>query len=79
MQQWLLSILPNGFPLNMSTQKQIEYCNYLLGRHDDEGTLDDVIHGINPNYGEDEDFSDWFKRLPVAKASEVISTLKEAI
>jgi hypothetical protein len=63
----------------MATQKQIEYINFLLDKHDNNGTLTDVMHDINPDYSEDEDFSDWIKRQTIGKASEIIDDLKNSL
>jgi hypothetical protein len=63
----------------MATSKQIEYANYLLERHEENGTLEDMVHELCPKFGEDEDFEDWFKDLPVSEASSVISELKQGL
>lgn len=59
------------------TSKQYQYVEHLLGRHDEEGTLKDVLYEINPDMDEEEDFMDWLKRQSVGRASEVIDILKE--
>lgn len=59
------------------TPKQYQYIENLLERHDEIGTLEDVIHEINPDLDEDEDFMVWLKRQSVGRASEVIDILKE--
>ena len=63
----------------MATEKQIAYANALLGWHEDRGTLEDAIAELNPNFREEEDITDWFKRLSVKQMSEVISSLKETL
>ena len=63
----------------MATQKQIEYANFLLEKHERAGSLDDVIHDLNPDFREDEDIVDWFKRLSAWEMSGVIESLKEGL
>jgi hypothetical protein len=63
----------------MATEKQIAYANALLGWHEDRGTLEDAIADLNPDFREQEDITDWFKRLSVKEMSGVISNLKEAL
>ena len=63
----------------MATEKQIAYANALLDWHEERGTLEDAIAELNPNFREEEDISDWFKRLSVKEMSGVISGLKEAL
>jgi hypothetical protein len=62
---------------HICTQKQLAYINALLERHDNAGTLEDVIAEINPDLGEEEEFMVWMKRQSIARASEVIDILKE--
>ena len=63
----------------MATQKQIEYANALLERAEEAGTLEDIIYDLNPDFREDEDIADWFRRLSVTEMSQVITSLKEAL
>lgn len=63
----------------MSTQKQIDYANFLLKKHDEKGTLEDAILDLKPDLREEEDIAEWFKRLSVPEMSEVISSLKEGL
>jgi hypothetical protein len=63
----------------MATPKQIAYANALLEWHEEKGTLEDVVHDLNPDFKEHEDISDWFNRLSVEKMSEVITILKETL
>ena len=63
--------------MGQATPKQISYIESLLGRHDELGTLEDVIQEINPDLEEDEDFMEWMRRQDVRRASEVIDILKE--
>jgi hypothetical protein len=63
----------------MATEKQIAYADALLGWHDNRGTLEDVIIDIKPDLREEEDISDWFKRLSTEEMSRVITTLKESL
>lgn len=60
-----------------ATAKQISYINFLLDQHEAAGTEEDVIHEINPDLGEEEDFSRWLVRQDIRRASEVIDILKE--
>jgi hypothetical protein len=59
------------------TDKQLAYVDHLLERHEERGTLEDVIAEINPDLGENEDFMFWLRRQDVRRASEVIDILKE--
>jgi hypothetical protein len=61
----------------MATTKQLDYANALLGWHDDRGTLEDVILDLKPDLGENEDISDWFKRLSTEEMSKVITNFKD--
>jgi hypothetical protein len=63
----------------VSTQKQIDYANFLLEKHDERGTLDDAIIELKPDLGEEEDIVDWFKRISITEMSDVISNLKEML
>lgn len=63
----------------MATDKQIEYANALLEKHEKQGTLDDAIYDLSPDIREEEDIVDWFKRLSVPEMSEVIDSLKDGI
>ena len=63
----------------MATSKQLSYANALLEWHENQGTLEDVIIDLKPDLGEEEDISDWFKRLSTEEMSNVITTLKEAL
>jgi hypothetical protein len=63
----------------MATEKQIEYANALLKKHEEQNTLDDAIYDLSPDIREEEDIVDWFKRLSVPEMSEVIDSLKEGI
>lgn len=63
----------------MSTQKQIDYANFLLEKHEECGTLADAIYDLKLDFREEEDIADWFKRLSVPEMSEVISSLKEGL
>jgi hypothetical protein len=60
-----------------ATPKQVSYIESLIDRHDENATLEDVIHEINPDMEDDEDFMDWIRRQSVRRASEVIEILKE--
>jgi hypothetical protein len=60
------------------TDKQLKYIDSLMEQHDRNGTLEDVIHEINPDdWLEEEDFMAWMRRQDVRRASEVIDILKE--
>lgn len=61
----------------MPTDKQLAYIDFLLDRHDERGTLEDVIAEINPDLGENEAFEKWLLRQSVRRASEIIDILKE--
>jgi hypothetical protein len=63
--------------LATATEKQLAYIDRLLERHDEAGTLEDVIAEINPDLGEEEEFMRWAARQSVRRASEVIDILKE--
>ena len=63
--------------LATATERQLSYIASLLERHDEAGTLDDVISEVNPDMREDEEFMHWVRRQSVARASEVIDVLKE--
>jgi hypothetical protein len=63
----------------MSTQKQIDYANALLAKHEAQGTLEDAIADLSPDLREEEDIADWFKRISVSEMSEVISSLKDSL
>jgi hypothetical protein len=63
----------------MATEKQIEYANALLAKHEEQGTLEDAIYDLSPDLGEEEDIKDWFKRLSVPEMSEVIDSLKDGL
>jgi hypothetical protein len=63
----------------MATDRQLEYADFLLEKHEEAGTLEDVIHDINPDFKENEDIKDWFERLSVKEMSDVITALKEAL
>lgn len=62
----------------MATDKQISYANFLLKKLEESGELADAIHDLNPDFREDEDIQDWFRRLTVRRMSQVIDALKEA-
>jgi len=63
--------------LATATEKQLAYIASLLEKHDEAGTLEDVIDEISPDMREEEDFMVWVRRQSVARASEVIDILKE--
>lgn len=64
--------------MGTATNKQLVYIDALLERHEVSGTLEDMMHEINPDgWEEDEDFMVWMRRQSVARASEVIDILKE--
>ena len=63
----------------MATTKQLDYANALLGWLEEKGTLEDAIVDLKPDLGENEDISDWFKRLSTEEMSKVITNLKEAL
>jgi hypothetical protein len=63
--------------LATATEKQLIYIGVLLERHDEAGTLEDVIVEIDPDLREDEEFMRWAARQSIARASEVIEILKE--
>jgi hypothetical protein len=63
----------------MATEKQIAYANALLSWHENRGTLEDAIADLNPDFREEEDITDWFKRLSTEEMSGVISSLKETL
>jgi hypothetical protein len=63
----------------MATPKQILYIKKLMEWAEDRGELITVLHEINPDLGEEEDFDDWIKRQSIGRASEVIDILKEVI
>jgi hypothetical protein len=62
-----------------ATEKQIDYANLLLKKHEDQGTLDDAIYDLSPDIREEEDIEDWFKRLSVSEMSDVIDSLKDGL
>jgi hypothetical protein len=63
----------------MPTQKQIDYANALLAKHEEAGTLEDAIADLSPDLREEEDIVDWFKRLSVPDMSDVIASLKDSL
>jgi hypothetical protein len=63
----------------MATTKQLAYADALLGWLEEKGTLEDAIIDLKPDLGENEDISDWFKRLSTEEMSKVITNLKEAL
>ena len=68
--------VPN-WGVKLCTENQLNYINFLLEKHDNRGTLEDVISEIDPDLGEEEDFAEWIRRQGVGRASEVIEILKE--
>jgi hypothetical protein len=63
----------------MATEKQIDYANFLLKKHEEQGTLDDAIYDLSPDIREEEDIVDWFKRLSNSEMSEVIDSLIDGL
>jgi hypothetical protein len=65
--------------VSMPTLKQLGYANSLLEWLDEKGELENAIQDLRPSLEENEDISDWFKRLSVGEMSEVIDSLKNSL
>ena len=61
------------------TDKQLDYIDFLIDKHQQEGTLDDMITEINPDFRENEDLREWIKFQSSRRASEVIDILKTGL
>ena len=63
----------------MATDKQLAYAEILLERHEQAGSLEDVIHEMHAEWDESEDIMDWFKRLHTGDMSRMIQIMKEGL